>query len=70
MADAFKTQGNAAIAEKKWLKASKLYTQTIELETDHEKLGSLYSNRSVAFLQLEQFDKGARCFPFWVYYVD
>ncbi|GAA5998000.1 tetratricopeptide repeat protein [Rhodotorula paludigena] len=57
MADAFKTQGNAAIAEKKWFKASKLYTQAIELETDDEKLGSLYSNRSVAFLQLEQFDK-------------
>ncbi|BGP45548.1 hypothetical protein JCM10450v2_001367 [Rhodotorula kratochvilovae] len=57
MADEFKAQGNAAFAQKKWLKAAALYGQAIALEKDDTNLGSLHSNRSAAYVQLEQFDE-------------
>ncbi|BGP37461.1 hypothetical protein JCM10449v2_001367 [Rhodotorula kratochvilovae] len=57
MADEFKAQGNAAFAQKKWLEAVKLYGQAIALEKDDTNLGSLHSNRSAAYVQLEQFDE-------------
>ncbi|GAA5857209.1 hypothetical protein JCM9279_004421, partial [Rhodotorula babjevae] len=57
MADKFKTEGNVAFGQKKWLKSAKLYGQAIALEKDDTAKGALYSNRSAAYVQLGKLDE-------------
>ncbi|GAA6042640.1 hypothetical protein JCM8097_008261 [Rhodosporidiobolus ruineniae] len=56
-AASYKADGNAAFAEKKYLKSTKLYTKAIELEKDDTALGALLSNRSAAYVFLQEYDK-------------
>ncbi|GAA6012323.1 hypothetical protein JCM10207_002804 [Rhodosporidiobolus poonsookiae] len=53
----YKTQGNEAYAAKKYLKATKLYSKALEGEKDLVASASILSNRSAAYLFLQEYDK-------------
>ncbi|BGP18969.1 hypothetical protein JCM10213v2_007049 [Rhodosporidiobolus nylandii] len=53
----YKTEGNAAFAAKKWLKATKLYTKALEAEQDEVASAAILSNRSAAYVYLQDYDK-------------
>ncbi|GAA5916216.1 hypothetical protein JCM6882_001111 [Rhodosporidiobolus microsporus] len=68
----YKAEGNKAFGAKKMVKAAKCYSSALELEKDDQARAALFSNRSAAYLSLQQLDKAlldansaVRCRPDW-----
>lgn len=57
----YKAEGNKAFGAKDMSKAVSCYSKALELEKDEESRAALLSNRSAAYLGLQQYEKGA-CF--------
>ncbi|GAA6042639.1 hypothetical protein JCM8097_008260 [Rhodosporidiobolus ruineniae] len=55
-AASYKADGNAAFAEKQYVKAIEAYSKAIDLEKDDTALGALLSNRSASYVLVQELD--------------